>query len=150
MTYTLCTTNLPNSASAPLSLDSVLPANPSTSPSSGLQTLQICANIRQTAAHLLHRLPKDIIISTTGSPTTFDKMKGRLVDRMDEADGLIRWFSLIISDHPVGNSPAEVDWMGKHFRMTTAISGEKISRCYSCLFACIREIGGLHQQGRWA
>lgn len=75
--------------------------------------------------------PDGIILSTTGSPPTFDRMKWRLVDRTDEADGLIRRFSFSISDHTVANSPAGVDWMGKHFRMTSTISGEKIHRYYS-------------------
>ena len=38
--------------------------------------------------------PEGIVISTTGSPTTFNCMKWRLVDLTDEADGLIRQFSL--------------------------------------------------------
>jgi len=103
--------------------------------------------------HRIGRLayPENVILGLNGAPT-LDCMDWQLADRSEEADGLIVRFSFSIRNHKVNNSPTGVDWMGKHFRLTAVIAGQKVRRYYSmaiCLSVGVRNrwIGSMQSLG---
>lgn len=95
--------------------------------------------------HRIGRLayPEGIIQGQSGA-ATLDSMVWQLTERSEEADGLIVRFSFTIRNHKIANSPAGVDWMGKHFRLTAIIAGQKVRRYYS-MALCLN----LGTRNRW-